>query len=142
MQGKWATICTVGEDISPYAIEASYFLDDSGRVCFMINPRGTTMTNISQRARVVVKITFTGPGVHPWAGVSCFGTACMETDREVMVRGWDLLGHAMGADYSAAAKKFSAPEKPSPMLAVTPERWTGQCSHKQGESMDFSLFLH
>lgn len=140
--GKWASICTVTPDNRPYAVEASYFKDDSGNICFMINPRGTTMANIAANPHVLVKITFAGPGVKQWIGVSCFGNGRVETDVDRMIRGWDLLGQAMGDDYSAAAKKFAQPGKPSPMLVVAPEKWTGRCSHKQGEIIDFAWFTH
>jgi len=42
---RWAVICTVCPDSSPYAIEATPYRDAED-LCFMINPRGTTRRNL------------------------------------------------------------------------------------------------
>nr|WP_320014497.1 hypothetical protein [uncultured Desulfobacter sp.] len=143
--GKWATICTVGTDMGPYGVEATYFIDVEAsdrlpRLCFMINPRGTTMKNIGISPKVLLKLTLTDRNLKTWIGVSCFGTGRVETDPGAMARGWSLLGQVMGTDYSAAAEKFSRPGKASPMLVVDVEKMTGRCSHRKNLAIDFTLW--
>ena len=50
--GKWASICTVTQDNCPYAIEASYFIDDLGHVYFMTN----IAANPGQRCPMLVVV--------------------------------------------------------------------------------------
>ena len=143
--GNWATICTVGQGMEPYGVEATYFTNTGAdekitRLCFMINPRGTTMKNLSISSKVMLKITLATRDLHTWIGVSCFGTGRVETSPEAILLGWNLLGQTMGTDYSAAAEKFSRPGKASPMLVVDVEKITGRCSHSKREAIDFSLW--
>ena len=136
-RANWASICTVGPDMGPYAVEATYFMDDQARVCFMINPRGTTAKNVGQNTKTLVKITLATPELDHWLGVSCFGQGRVETDPGIIARGWEQLGRVMGCDYSAAAEKFAAPGKRSPMLTVAVEAMTGRCSYKKNEAIEF-----
>ncbi|WP_300675093.1 pyridoxamine 5'-phosphate oxidase family protein [Desulfoluna sp.] len=132
----WATICTVRDDGTPYAVEATYFRDGAD-IGFMINPRGTTATHIKKRPDVLLKLTTSDAAMHHWAGISLFGKAEMVTEKNAMARGWDLLGEAMDTDYSKARDRFcSTPEK-SPFLRVTVSESTGRCSARKGASMNW-----
>lgn len=141
-RGKWATICTVGKENLPYAIEATYFTPDPDLFGFMINPKGTTLANIRENPNVMLKVTFTSPDLSHWMGVSCFGTGTVITDPDMMARGWHQLGQVMDTDYSRAAKAFSRPDKPSPFLGVTIEEKTGRCSRSRNEPIDYHMFNH
>ena len=132
--GNWASICTVGPNGFPHAIEATPFVDDAQCLCFMINPRGTTLKNIENNPNVLLKFTLTTPDLGRWIGVSCFGKGRVERDPSALARGWELLGRVMDADYAKAAEKFS------PMLVVAVDRMTGRCNYKRDESIDFSLW--
>ena len=124
---KWATICTVSEDGSPYAIEATPFYMD-GCHCFMINPRGGTWKNLNHNARVLLKYTRAAGDLSSWAGVSCLGTGEFIIDEDALREGWRLLGEVMGADYSNAADTFARCKDRSPLFRVRVEAFTGRCS--------------
>lgn len=124
---KWATICTVCEDGSPYAIEATPFHMD-GCHCFMINPRGGTWKNLRHNKRVLLKYTLASEDLGTWAGVSCQGVGEFVTGEEEMREGWRLLGEVMGADYSKAADTFARCKDRSPFFRVRVQDITGRCS--------------
>lgn len=126
-QCKWATICTVSEDGSPYAIEATPF-HMNGCHCFMINPRGGTWKNLRHNARVLVKYTLASADLGSWAGVSCHGTGEFVIDAGVMLEGWRLLGETLGEDYSDARQRFVHCKDRSPLFQVRVEKVTGRCS--------------
>ncbi len=138
--GNWASICTVDEDNAPFAIEATYFLPAENRIGFMINPKGTTMKNISINPKVLLKITFTNKDLSCWLGASFFGTARAVRDSVQMTSGWEKLGKVMNSDYSKAAEKFCRPDTPSPFLEITVDKMTGKCSHRQNEPIEFGVF--
>ncbi|MCG8471017.1 MAG: pyridoxamine 5'-phosphate oxidase family protein [Desulfobacterales bacterium] len=132
----WATICTVNEDGTPYAVEATYFKDNDA-LGFMINPRGTTAKNIKARPSVLLKLTTSDGPMHNWAGVSLFGMGKMVTEAKAIGRGWDLLSAAMKTDYSAAKEKFiKSPEK-SPFLRIAIEKRTGRCSARVNQEINW-----
>ena len=134
----WATICTVNEDGSPYAVEATCFRDGNS-IGFMINPRGTTATNIKARPQVLLKYTLSDTPMHNWAGVSLFGVGEMVTDAEAIGKGWDALSVAMNTDYSSAKEKFIKTPEKSPFLKVSFEKMTGRCSARVKEEMTWTF---
>ena len=125
----WATICTVTPEGRPCAIEATPFFDGD-RICFMINPRGSTARNIQKNTDVLLKFTQTSPDLSKWSGVSCFGQGFFVGKAEDIHRGWELLGRVMKTDYSMAAEKYSANSERSPLFCVKIEKMTGRCSGK------------
>ncbi len=127
-RSKWATICTVTPKGEPYAIEATYFIDGSS-LGFMINPRGTTMRNLSENAALVLKITVADDTLLSWAGVSLFGIGRNVADLDLVRKGWRRLEDVMKADYSLAAEKFTASGRPSPYLRCSVLRCSGRCSN-------------
>jgi nitroimidazol reductase NimA-like FMN-containing flavoprotein (pyridoxamine 5'-phosphate oxidase superfamily) len=126
-KSKWASICTVTPNGKPYAVEATYFLDGED-LCFMINPRGTTMNNIQANPEVLLKITMVNKSLSCWYGISLFAKAGRESRPEKIIEGWELLGRVMNSDYSKAAKKFSNPDVLSPFLRCKICRITGRAS--------------
>lgn len=128
---NWATICTVGEDANPYAIEATPFHMD-GCHCFMINPRGGTWKNLRHNSRVLLKYTLTSPDLRFWAGVSCLGEGEFVLDRDKLLEGWRLLGKVMNTDYSDAASHFAHCKDRSPLFMVRFHTRTGRCSAAKG----------
>ena len=136
--GKWATICSVTPEKNPYAIEATYFLNEEN-IGFMINPKGTTAANVSINPRVLVKITFTNKNLSRWAGISCFGTGSFIKNKEEILQGWKKLGDIMQTDYSRVAKMFCINPGRSPFFSVQVDRMTGRCSAKPGKSFDFKM---
>jgi len=138
--GNWASICTVDQKNKPYAIEATYFLPAKDKIGFMINPRGTTLENISHNPNVLLKITFTNQDLSVWLGTSLFGIGRVVTEIRQMKSGWEELGKVMNADYIKAAEKFSQPGKASPFLEIKVEKMTGQCSHNRNEIIDYNVF--
>ena len=130
----WASICTVTPEDKPYAIEATPFFDVN-KICFMINPRGTTARNIQSNPNVLLKFTQTSPDLSNWLGVSCFGRGLFMRDKEDIRRGWELLGRVMKTDYSKAAEKFSANPERSPLFCVKVEKMTGRSSAKAAEKI-------
>ncbi len=138
-QGKWATICSVTPEKSPYAIEATYFLCEE-KIGFMINPKGTTAANVSVNPNVLMKITFTNKNLSIWAGISCFGTGSFVKDKEEILQGWKNLGDIMQTDYSKVAEKFCINPDRSPFFRVKIDSMTGRCSAKHDESFDFKIF--
>lgn len=128
----WGTLATTGPDGQPYAIEFTYFMMD-GRICAMINPKGTTAKNISKNPKLCFKVCLSDPLCRKFEALSCFGTGSFEQDREIMKRGWDLLEKRLSYDpgtYSKAKEKFSDPELPSPLFKMTIENMTGVANHK------------
>ncbi len=138
-QGKWATICSVTPEKSPYAIEATYFLYEEN-IGLMINPKGTTAANISVNPRVLVKITFANKNMSGWAGISCFGTGSFIKNKEEILQGWKKLGNIMQTDYSKVAEKFCINPDRSPFFRVRIDSMTGRCSAKPSESFNFKMF--
>ncbi len=130
----WASICTVTPEDKPYAIEATPFFDGD-KVCFMINPRGTTARNIQSNPNVLLKFTQTSPDLSNWLGVSCFGLGLFIKEKEDIRRGWKLLGRVMKTDYSKAAEKFSSNPERSPLFCVIVEKMTGRSSAEAGEKI-------
>lgn len=124
---NWATICTVGPDGMPYAIEATYFIDGEN-IGFMINPRGTTIQNLVHNSNLLLKITQTSEDLSKWAGVSLFGQGQNVTEPSEIKKGWDLLGKVMNTDYSSAAEKFSVSNRKSPYIYCRISQSTGRCS--------------
>ena len=123
----WATICTVGKDGAPYAIEATpFYIEDDP--CFMINPRGGTWRNMQKSSHVLLKYTLAAPDLKGWIGVSCFGAGRFVSAPDEIREGWRLLGLVMGQDYSGAGEKFSRNPDRSPMFAVRVQTRTGRCS--------------
>lgn len=137
--GKWATICSVTPEKSPYAIEATYFICEEN-IGFMINPKGTTAANVSVNPRVLVKITFTNKNLSRWAGISCFGTGSFIKNKEEILQGWEKLGEIMQTDYSKIAEKFCINPDRSPFFKVQVGSMTGRCSAKPSESFGFKMF--
>ncbi len=131
---KWATICTVSPEGMPYAIEATPFSYHS-HLCFMVNPRGSTWRNLQSNPNVLLKFTRAADNLSWWAGVSCFGTGCFDSDPEAIRSGFVLLGGIMQADYAAAGERFSLNPKRSPMLRVTVAAATGRCSAQHGQPL-------
>lgn len=129
---RWGTICTVSPDHTPYAIEATPYWD-GGDICFMINPRGLTRRNLDQNPNVLVKMTLASRNLSWWAGVSCMGTGRFDKDPDAILRGFQLLGAVMGADYTAAGEKHYRTPETSPLLRVKTETRTGRCSAAPGE---------
>ncbi|MDR3176709.1 MAG: pyridoxamine 5'-phosphate oxidase family protein [Desulfovibrio sp.] len=133
---RWATICSVCEDGSPYAIEATpFFMGDAH--CFMINPRGGTWRNLRGNPQVLLKYTLATEDLSVWAGVSCRGPGEFVHDANALCEGWGLLGKVMGADYSQAAEKFARCADRSPLFRVLAAETTGRCSASKDE--DFVL---
>lgn len=123
---KWASICTVKPDGTPYAIEATPFHDD-GKIGFMINPRGTTASNLRDNPSVLLKFTLATPDLSDWKGVSCMGKGSFSRDKEAIERGWNLLGEVMNADYSKIGERFGLSPEKSPLFLVVVENITGRC---------------
>ena len=130
-RSAWAVICAVSPDKEPCAIEATPFSQGED-ICFMINPRGAIHRCLSENDRVLVKFTWTGPNLNPWAGVSCMGRGEFDPDPEARRQGWLELGRIMGADYSRAAETLNKPNR-SPLLRVRVRSMTGRCSAQAGE---------
>jgi len=128
----WAAICTVTPEGKPYAIEATPFFDGD-RICFMINPRGSTAHNIQKNTDVLLKFTQTSPDLSNWLGVSCFGQGFFVRKVKDIRRGWELLGRVMKTNYSMAAEKYSANPERSPLFCVKVAKITGRSSAKAGE---------
>ena len=122
---NWATICSVDKECNPYAIEATYFIKEDGSINFMINPKGTTMTNIKLNNNVLLKISRASASLSEWFGISCFGKAFNILDKKEIEEGWNLLGKVMKQDYKAAKEKFAKPSSLSPLLSVKVERISG-----------------
>ncbi len=133
---RWATICSVDPDCTPYAIEATPF-HDGGDICFMINPRGRTWKNIQSNPKILLKFTMASPQLSWWAGVSCHGKGMFDTDPENIRRGWELLGQVMNQDYTRFAEKFSSRPARSTLFRVKIMSVTGRCSAPVGEPLDF-----
>ena len=123
----WATICTVTSEGKPFAIEATPFFDGE-KICFMINPRGSTARNIQKNTDVLLKFTQTNSDLSKWFGVSCFGQGFFAGKAEDIRRGWKLLGRVMKTDYGKAAEKFSSNPERSPLFCVKVEKMTGRCN--------------
>ncbi len=124
---NWATICTVSPSGIPYAVEATYFIDGES-LGFMINPRGQTMRNLTQKSNLLLKITQTNENLSKWAGVSLFGIGKNITDPDEIQKGWNLLGKVMNTDYTQVAKKFINSNRPSPYLRCEIIQQTGRCN--------------
>ncbi len=131
---NWATICTVTAAGLPYAVEATPFTMDE-YICFMINPRGGTWTNLQHSDRVLLKYTLAAADLSFWAGVSCFGRGDFLKDEAALREGWRLLGEVMGTDYSRAAETFARCQERTPLFRVRVEEVTGRCSGPKGESL-------
>ena len=131
---NWATICSVGEDSSPYAIEATPFFMGSAH-CFMINPRGGTWKNLRGNPQVLLKYTLATGDLSVWAGVSCRGAGEFVQDENALREGWGLLGKVLGADYSQAAEKFAHCTDRSPLFRVPAPTMTGRCSAAKNEAL-------
>lgn len=132
---KWVTICTVDSNGSPYAVEATPFVLDDGRICCMINPRGGTWRNLQHSNKVLLKYTITTPELSPWIGVSCFGTGAFEQNTYMIREGWEKLGKIMNQDYSTAANSFCKIPQRTPLFTVTVTEKTGRCSAKADENL-------
>ena len=128
---NWASICTVTPGGSPYAIEATPFFDKD-KICFMINPKGTTAKNIRANPDVLIKFTQTTIGLLNWLGISCFGKGEFIQNKDALRRGWELLGSVMKTDYTKAADKFCTNPQDSPLLSIKVEQMTGRCNFKSG----------
>ncbi|MDR1487655.1 MAG: hypothetical protein LBT62_06680 [Deltaproteobacteria bacterium] len=129
---NWATIITVKPDGQPYAIEATpFFMDD--KICFMINPKGTTKKNLDHSDHVLLKYTTVSQSLDKWCGISCFGRGGFVSEVTKIARGWELLGKVMGADYSAVSAKFVKHPENTPLLMVSVLEKTGRCNWKIGE---------
>ena len=128
---NWASICTVTPGGSPYAIEATPFFDED-KICFMINPKGTTAKNIRANPDVLIKFTQTTIGLLNWLGISCFGKGEFIQNKDALRRGWELLGSVMKTDYTKAADKFCTNPQDSPLLSIKVEQMTGRCNFKSG----------
>jgi nitroimidazol reductase NimA-like FMN-containing flavoprotein (pyridoxamine 5'-phosphate oxidase superfamily) len=135
--GRWATICTVSAQSTPYAVEATYFTFEDG-IGFMINPRGTTARNLCENPNVLIKVTLADSALDCWAGISCFGRGEFETNREAIRDGWAMLGQVMRQDYSKAAQRFCSKETASPFLRVNIKKLTGRCSAAPGQALSFA----
>jgi len=136
---RWAVICTVCPDSSPYAIEATPYLDN-GSMCCMINPRGTTWRNLQENQHVLVKLTLSSPCLSSWAGVSCVGTGIFDSDPQSIREGFTALGSVLGVDYSAAGEKYARTPERSPLLRMTFTGSSGRCSNMPGQPIDFRVF--
>ena len=134
----WATICTVGKDGAPYAIEATPFYTEDDP-CFMINPRGGTWSNMQTNSRVLLKYTLTDASLSFWAGVSCHGQGEFARGAEIMREGWRLLGEVMRTDYSRAAETFARCTDRSPLFRVRVQTTTGRCSVGKNEPLNFPI---
>ena len=132
--GKWATICTVTPENTPYAIEATPY-HEAGDICFMINPRGSTWCNLQTNPNVLVKTTLTSRSLSWWAGVSCLGIGRFDPDPEAIIRGFQRLGTVMGTDYTEAGRKHSRNPERSPLLRIAVGQSTGRCSAGSGEPL-------
>jgi nitroimidazol reductase NimA-like FMN-containing flavoprotein (pyridoxamine 5'-phosphate oxidase superfamily) len=131
---RWATICSVCEDATPYAIEATPFFMGNAH-CFMINPRGGTWKNLRANPQVLLKYTLATDDLSVWAGVSCRGPGEFVHDADALREGWGLLGKVMGADYSLAAEKFARCTDRSPLFRVAVETMTGRCGAAKNEDL-------
>ncbi len=131
---NWATICTVGADQRPYAIEATPF-DLDGAIGFMINPRGATQKNLLENKNVLLKYTYAKADLSVWAGVTCYGHGEFVTDPALMRRGWEALGEVMRSDMSQLADRFCSKPERSPMLLVRVTEMTGRCNAKPGQPL-------
>ncbi len=138
-KGNWATICTVNKDNSPYAVEATYFIGDDQTVGFMINPGGTTLTNIQTNSHVLLKITLADKSLSEWMGISLFGKGVVINDPDKIRQGWELLGNVMNENYEEAAERFYKTPERSPFLSVKVEKMTGKCSIRPGEAINFNM---
>jgi nitroimidazol reductase NimA-like FMN-containing flavoprotein (pyridoxamine 5'-phosphate oxidase superfamily) len=131
-----ATLCTVDEDGSPYAVEFNYFLL-GGDVCGLLKPRGNTARNIAGNARVCVKICRTDDACRAYRAVSCFGTGAFVQDPEMVLRGWDLLEERLKlpkGTYAPFKEKFERKRNKYPLFRMRIERMTGVTSLKKGET--------
>jgi sugar/nucleoside kinase (ribokinase family) len=135
---RWAVICTVCPDSSPYAVEATPY-HDGETMCFMINPRGTTWRNLQKNQHVLVKLTITSPCLSFWAGISCVGIGRFDSDPQAIRDGFAVLGRSLGADYSAAGEKYARTPERSPLLRVTISGRSGRCSIMPGQPMDVRM---
>jgi hypothetical protein len=114
---NWATIVTVRPDGRPYAIEATPFLKDK-RICFMINPSGTTKKNLDFSDKVLLKFTGASRDLRNWVGVSCQGRGSFIHDSKAIINGWFLLGNVLETDCSNEAALYAFQPENSPMLSV------------------------
>lgn len=140
---NWASICTVGEDGMPYAVEATPFFcgEETG---FMINPRGGTWRNLQHSSKVLLKYTLAAPDLRGWAGVSCFGTGRFVSEPEEIRNGWQALAQVMNTDYTKAAEKFASLAERSdrtPFFAVRVHARTGRCSASKDEPLNMTRLL-
>ncbi len=122
-----ATLCTVDQEGSPYAVEFNYFI--LGRdVCGLIKPSGKTGTNIKANNLVCLKICRTDEACRAYRAVSCFGTGAFVQDPEMVLRGWDLLEERLKlprGTYAPYKEKFKRKRKKYPLFRMHIETMTG-----------------
>jgi nitroimidazol reductase NimA-like FMN-containing flavoprotein (pyridoxamine 5'-phosphate oxidase superfamily) len=132
---SWGTLATVSKDGSPYAIEFSYFMMD-GKICALINPNGTTAKNLENNPRACFKVCLCDNLCKKFEAISCFGEGSFEQDRGKICLAWNLLEQRLGlpsGTYSKFKKKYSDPDKSSPLLTISVDRMTGVANHTNRE---------
>lgn len=132
----WATLCTVGAEGNPYAVEFNYFLMD-GYICGLIKPSGATAKNIEHNANVCLKMCKTDDSCREYLAVSCFGRGEFVQDIEGVVKGWDLLEQRLKlpkGTYAKYKEKFMNKKNKYPLFRLKPEKKTGITSFSQKEA--------
>lgn len=79
----WASIGAVTSEGTPYAIETTLFFE-SDRICFMINPRGSSAHNIKSNPHVLLKFRQTSPDLSNWLGVFRFRLGLFIKENEMI----------------------------------------------------------
>jgi len=131
----WATLCTVSEEGTPYAIEFSYFLLD-GNICGLIKTSGITARNIANAPNVCLKMCRTDDSCREFTAVSVFGRGEFVHDEEAVLKGWDLLEQRLrlpSGTYSKFKERFMNKKKKYPIFRVKPEKMTGITTIKKEE---------
>ncbi len=123
----WATLCTVGAERQPYAVEFSYFMLN-GCICGLIKPNGMTAKNISSNPNVCLKMCRTDESCRKFTAISVFGKGEFVQEEDGVIKGWDLLEERLKLPKGAYAKfkeKFINKANKYPMFRVKPAKITG-----------------
>lgn len=123
----WATLCTVGADGYPYAIEFSHFMLN-GYICGLIKPSGLTAKNISNNPNICLKMCKTDDSCKNFTAVSIFGKGEFVHDDEGILNGWDLLEKKLKlpeGHYAKFKERFIKKKNKYPMFRMKPEKMTG-----------------
>ena len=134
----WATLCMVDPDSKPYAIEFSYFLENSGDICGLVHPRGKTAECLGASQAVCVKVCDSDARCERYRAVSCFGNAAFEkvTDPHDVARAWDRLEEQLqltNGEYSSYKERYLSSGKSLPLLRIMVFERTGVTGSPRNE---------